>query len=110
MIVYSKYKKARISAQKVRLVSKLIKGKKVYEALNILKFLNKKASYILIKTLESAISNAENNNGLDIDLLKVNTVLVDEGSSFKRIIPRAKGRFNYIKKRTSIISIFLKKI
>lgn len=96
---------ARLSAQKARLVADTIRGKKVGEALNILSFTNKKGADIIKKVLESAIANAEHNNGSDIDELRVTTVFVDAGTSLKRILPRAKGRADRIVKRTCHITV-----
>ena len=95
----------RISAQKARLVADLIRGKSVAQALNILTFSPKKAAGILKKALESAIANAEHNEGADIDELKVAKIFVDEGPTMKRIRPRAKGRADCIMKRTSHITV-----
>ena len=96
---------ARISAQKARLVVDQIRGKKVEDALNILAFSPKKAAKIIKKVLESAIANAENNDGADVDELKVSSAFVDEGMSLKRIKPRAKGRADRITKRTCHITV-----
>ncbi|MBQ0753203.1 MAG: 50S ribosomal protein L22 [Gammaproteobacteria bacterium] len=96
---------ARISAQKARLVVDQIRGQKVEDALNILAFSPKKAATIVKKVLESAIANAENNDGADVDELKVSSVFVDEGMSLKRIKPRAKGRADRITKRTCHITV-----
>lgn len=96
---------ARLSAQKARLVADQIRGKKAEEALNILEFSPKKAAKIIKKVLESAIANAENNDGADIDELKVSTIFVDEGMTLKRIRPRAKGRADRIDKRTCHITV-----
>ena len=96
---------ARLSAQKARLVADTIRGKKIGEALNILSFSNKKGADIIKKVLESAIANAEHNDGADVDELKVSTVFVDEGMSMKRILPRAKGRADRIVKRTCHITV-----
>ena len=85
------HKYAKISAFKVRLIADQIRNKPVEEALNILTFSNKKAAVLVKKVLSSAISNAEHNDGLDIDELKVSSVFVNEGSTMKRIRPRAKG-------------------
>jgi len=105
MEVAAKLIGARLSAQKARLVADQVRGKKVEEALDILTFSPKKASSILKKVLESAIANAEHNDGLDVDELKVATVMVDEGPTLKRIKPRAKGRADRICKRTCHITI-----
>jgi large subunit ribosomal protein L22 len=95
----------RLSPQKARLVADLVRGKKVGDAVNTLKFSNQRAAGILKKVLESAIANAENNNGADVDELKVSEIFVDEGPVMKRISPRAKGRADRISKRTSHITI-----
>ncbi len=98
-------KYARISAQKARLVADQVRGLGVEEALNILTFSTKKGAAILKKVLESAVANAENNEGADIDLLKVAVIQVDEGPTMKRIRARAKGRANRILKRSSHIRV-----
>jgi large subunit ribosomal protein L22 len=96
---------ARVSAQKARLVADQIRGKPVEEALNVLAFSTKKAAALVRKVLNSAIANAEHNQGADVDELKVSTVFVDEGTSLKRIMPRAKGRADRITKRTCHITV-----
>jgi len=96
---------ARISAQKARLVADQIRGKDVGEALNLLTFSSKKAADIMKKLLESAVANAEHNNGEDVDDLMVSTVFVNEGRSLKRIMPRAKGRADRIVKRSCHITV-----
>lgn len=103
--VAARLRGARISAQKARLVVDQIRGKKVEEALNILTFSPKKAAKLVKKVLESAIANAENNDGADVDELKVSSAFVDEGMSLKRIKPRAKGRADRITKRTCHITV-----
>ncbi|WP_425347703.1 50S ribosomal protein L22 [Spartinivicinus poritis] len=105
MEVAASHKGANISAQKARLVADQIRGKAVDEALNILTFSNKKAAVLVKKVLESAIANAEHNEGADIDELKVSTVFVDEGRTLKRIRPRAKGRADRILKRSCHITV-----
>ena len=105
MEVAAKLSHARISAQKVRLVADQIRGLPVERALETLTFSNKKAAGIMKKVLESAIANAEHNEGADIDELKVSTVFVDEGPTAKRWRPRAKGAVNHIFKRTSHITL-----
>ena len=105
MEVSAKLTGAQISAQKVRLVADQIRGKGVEQALDILEFSNKKGAYIVKKVLNSAIANAENNEGADIDELKVSTIFVDEGSVFKRLRPRAKGRADRILKRSCHITV-----
>ncbi|MBV0933837.1 50S ribosomal protein L22 [Marinobacterium sp. A346] len=105
MEVIAKHTGARISAQKARLVADQIRGKSVGEALNILAFSTKKGAHLVKKVLESAIANAEHNEGADIDDLRVSAVFVDEGMTMKRIMPRAKGRADRILKRTSHITV-----
>lgn len=95
----------RLSPQKGRLVADLVRGRKVDEAINILKFSNQRAAGILKKVLDSAIANAENNDGADVDELKVSEIFVDEGPVMKRMRPRAKGRGDRINKRTSHITV-----
>ncbi|WMS89071.1 50S ribosomal protein L22 [Pleionea litopenaei] len=96
---------ARISAQKARLVADQIRGLPVERALQILQFSPKKAAGLMKKVLESAIANAEHNDGADIDELTVSTVFVDEGPTLKRIKPRAKGRADRIFKRSCHITV-----
>ncbi|ARU54783.1 MAG: 50S ribosomal protein L22 [Pseudomonadales bacterium] len=105
MEVSAKLSGARLSAQKARLVADQVRGKAVEEALNILAFSPRKGAAIMKKVLESAIANAEHNEGLDVDELKVSTVFVDEGPTMKRIMPRAKGRADRILKRTCHITV-----
>jgi large subunit ribosomal protein L22 len=95
----------RLSAQKGRLVADQIRGLPVDRALNILTFSPKKGAVIIKKVLESAIANAEHNEGADIDELKVSTILVDEGSTMKRFRARAKGRGARILKPTCHITV-----
>jgi large subunit ribosomal protein L22 len=104
----SRLKGARISAQKARLVVDQIRGLHVESALNELTYSNKKAAAIVKKILESAIANAEHNNGADIDELKISAAFVDEATTLKRIRPRAKGRADRIFKRTCHITIKVK--
>jgi large subunit ribosomal protein L22 len=96
---------ARISAQKCRLVADQIRGLRVDKAMDLLAFSPKKSARILRKVLESAIANAEHNDGADVDELRVSSIEVDEGTSLKRMSPRAKGRANRILKRTCHITI-----
>lgn len=103
--VAAMHKGARISAQKVRLVADQIRGKAVGEALDILSYSPKKAAVLVKKVLESAIANAEHNDGMDIDELKVSTAYVDEAMTMKRIRPRAKGRADRILKRSCHITV-----
>ncbi|MBH9554024.1 50S ribosomal protein L22 [Inhella gelatinilytica] len=90
----------RLSVDKGRLVADMIRGKKVDQALNILTFTQKKAAGIIKKALESAIANAEHNDGADIDALKVTSIYVEQGTTLKRFTARAKGRGNRISKPT----------
>ena len=105
MEVAAKLKGAKISAQKARLVADQIRGLEVDKALNELAFSPKKAAVIVKKLLESAIANAENNEGADIDELRVSAIFVDEGITMKRIRPRAKGRADRIMKRSCHVTI-----
>lgn len=105
MEVAAKLKGAQISAQKVRLVADQVRGMAVEEALNLLEFSPKKAAHIVKKILDSAIANAENNEGADVDELKVSTIYVDEGMTMKRLRPRAKGRADRILKRSCHITV-----
>ncbi|KTC65211.1 50S ribosomal protein L22 (plasmid) [Legionella adelaidensis] len=105
MEVTAKLKNAPLSAQKGRLIADMIRNMSVSGAVNVLKFTSKKGAQLMLKLLESAIANAENNNGADIDELKVGMVCVDEAATLKRISPRAKGRANRICKRTCHITI-----
>lgn len=95
----------RLSAQKGRLVADMVRGKPVDQALNILAFSPKKGAEIIRKVVESAIANAEHNDGADIDALKVKTITVEEGTSLKRFTARAKGRGNRILKPTCHIYV-----
>jgi large subunit ribosomal protein L22 len=103
--VVAKLKGARMSAQKARLVADQIRGKSVEGALDILQFSTKKGADIIKKVLESAIANAEHNDGADVDELRVSTIFVDEGMTMKRIKPRAKGRSDRILKRSCHITV-----
>lgn len=82
----------RLSAQKGRLVADLVRGKPVDKALNILSFTQKKAAGIIRKALDSAIANAEHNNGADIDELRVTSIYVEKATTLRRFSARAKGR------------------
>ena len=95
----------RLSVDKGRLVADMVRGKKVDLALNILSFTPKKAAGIVKKAVESAVANAEHNDGADIDELKVHTIHVEQGTSLKRFTARAKGRGNRIIKQTCHIYI-----
>lgn len=105
MEVIAKLKGARMSAQKARLVADQIRGKAVEDALQLLSYSPKKGAALIKKVLNSAIANAEHNEGADVDELKVSTICVDEGMTMKRIMPRAKGRADRILKRSCHITI-----
>ena len=105
MEVAAKLKGASLSAQKARLVADQIRGKSVEEALDVLQFSGRKGADIIKKVLESAIANAEHNDGADVDELKISTIYVDEGMTMKRIKPRAKGRADRILKRSCHITV-----
>ncbi|TAK76673.1 MAG: 50S ribosomal protein L22 [Gammaproteobacteria bacterium] len=107
MEVAAKLKFARLSAQKCRLVCDLIRGLPVDRALDVLKFSRKRSAAVLKKVLDSAIANAEHNNGADIDELKVAQVFADQGPAYKRMMPRAKGRGARILKPTCHITVVL---
>ena len=95
----------RLSVDKGRLVADLIRGKKVDQARNILRFTPKKAAGIVLKALDSAIANAEHNDGADIDELMVKSIYVEQGTTLKRFAARAKGRGNRICKPTCHIYV-----
>tara|TARA_R110002074_G_scaffold130833_3_gene272778 strand:- start:581 stop:928 length:348 start_codon:yes stop_codon:yes gene_type:complete len=103
--VAAKLRGARLSAQKARLVADQVRGKPVDVALDILAFSSKKGAAMIKKVLESAIANAEHNEGADVDELRVSTIFVDEGTTMKRIKPRAKGRADRIFKRSCHITV-----
>lgn len=95
----------RLSAQKGRLVADLVRGKPVDKALNILTFTQKRAALIIKKALESAIANAEHNDGADIDDLRVKKIYVEKATTLRRFGARAKGRGTRISKQTSHIFV-----
>ena len=105
METVAKLSYARISPQKCRLVADQVRGLPVEQALQLLAFSSKKAASIVKKVLESAIANAEHNDGADIDELKVAKIYVDQGPTLKRMRARAKGRGTRILKRTSHITV-----
>jgi large subunit ribosomal protein L22 len=105
MEVAAKLRGAQLSAQKARLVADQVRGLEVDKALNVLMYSTKKGAHLIKKVLESAIANAEHNEGADIDELKVSAIFVDEGMTMKRIRPRAKGRADRILKRTCHITV-----
>jgi large subunit ribosomal protein L22 len=95
----------RLSVDKGRLVADLVRGKRVDQALNTLAFTQKKAAGIIKKALESAIANAEHNDGADIDELTIKSIYVEQGATLKRFSARAKGRGNRISKPTCHIYV-----
>ncbi len=105
MEVSAKLKFVRLSPQKARLVADQIRGLPVERAVELLTFSNKKAAGVVKKVLESAIANAEHNEGADIDELHVQRVLIDQGPTYKRFKARARGRVNHIMKRMSHITL-----
>lgn len=107
MEVTAKLKNASLSAQKGRLVADMIRRTSVASALGVLRFTSKKGARLMLKVLESAVANAENNHGVDIDELKIASIFVDESTTLKRVMPRAKGRANRISKRSCHITIIV---
>jgi large subunit ribosomal protein L22 len=105
MEVSAKLRYARISPQKCRLVADVVRGKPVGNALATLRFMPKKGAKLVHKVLKSAVDNAENNNGADVDELKVQRIEVDAAPQFKRFAARAKGRGTRIVKRNSHITV-----
>ncbi len=105
MEVSAKLTNAPLSAQKGRLVADQIRGLSVEKAIQILAFSPKKAAHVVKKILESAIANAEHNEGADIDELKISKIFVDEGPTHKRMRARAKGRGTRILKRRAHITV-----
>jgi len=101
----ARLRNVRISPQKARLVADLVRGLPVERALNVLSFSKKKAAAIIKKVLNSAIANAEHNDGADIDELRVAAITVDPAASLKRVSARARGRTNRIVKRASHITV-----
>jgi large subunit ribosomal protein L22 len=95
----------RLSVDKGRLVADMVRGRSVAQALNILAFTPKKAAVIIKKAVESAVANAEHNDGADIDELKITSIYVEQGATLKRFSARAKGRGNRISKPTCHIFV-----
>jgi large subunit ribosomal protein L22 len=98
---------SRISPQKARLVADLIRGKKVFEAMSLLTFSPKHAARIIKKLLKSAMANAEEKEAEDVNEMRINRITVDAGPTWKRFMPRARGRATRVRKRTSHISLVL---
>ncbi len=107
MNIISKGKYIRSSAQKLRLVANLIRGKNVYVALNILSFVNKKSSLLIKKVLLSALANAKNNFNCIKEKFIISRIFIDNANLVKRVFPRAKGKIDYICKRSSHITIYI---
>ena len=105
MATTAKLRYSRIAPQKLRLVADQVRGMPVDKALNLLSFSNKKAAAIVKKLLESAIANAEHNDGADIDELKVSAIYVDKAPTMKRLRTRARGRADRIFKRASHLTV-----
>lgn len=97
----------RMSPQKVRLVADVVRGKKVDQALGILRNMPHKAAGEIYRTIASAAANAENNFQMDREDLVIKTIMVDEGPAMKRFMPRARGRMNVIRKRSSHITVIV---
>ena len=105
MQTFAKFRYAHISPQKCRLIADVVRGKNVGLALSTLRFMPKKGAELVLKTLESAVANAEHNHGADIDELKISRIEIDEAPQQKRFAARAKGRGNRIVKPTAHIYI-----
>ena len=105
MQTFAKFRYAHISPQKCRLIADVVRGKNVGLALSTLRFMPKKGAELVLKTLESAVANAEHNHGADIDELKISRIEIDEAPQQKRFAARAKGRGNRIIKRNSHITV-----
>ncbi len=95
----------RLTPRKARLVADLVRGKSALEAIDILTYTNKKAAVVIKKTLESAIKNASNNHNMDEEKLYISTIMIDEGPVLKRLKPRAMGRADIIRKKTSHVTV-----
>jgi large subunit ribosomal protein L22 len=107
MEVTARARYVRVSPRKARLVTDLVKGKKVEEALNILAFTKKAFAKTLTKVINSAVANAQQNKQMDVDTLMVKRISVDGGPTLKRYIPRAMGRATMVRKRTSHVTVVL---
>jgi large subunit ribosomal protein L22 len=110
MKVEAKFKYARMSAKKLRDVSRVLRGRNATDALSFLKFSTRKSARLIFKTLSSAVANAENNNGLLSSNLFVDNVFVEEGPVFKRFVPAPRGSAHPIRKKTSHIRVILKQV
>ena len=107
MEIRAKGKFVRISPQKIRLVMAQVRGKKAEEALNLLSFAPQRGARILRKLINSAVANAQENAGIDVDSLYIAKLYADEGPTLKRWRPRAQGRATRIRKRTSHLTVVL---
>ena len=107
MEVTARARYVRVSPRKARLVTDLVKGKKVEEALNILAFTKKAFAKTLTKVINAAVANAQQNNQMDVDTLMIKRIAVDGGPTLKRYIPRAMGRATMVRKRTSHVTVVL---
>jgi large subunit ribosomal protein L22 len=107
MEIKASAKYVRVSPTKLRLVTRPLKGKKVEDALALLRFLPQKGARFISKVMESAVANAEQRPQIDVDTLVVKNICIDGGPTFKRFQPRAMGRVNHILKRTSHITVIL---
>ena len=107
MEVSATAKRLRVSPRKARLVADQVRGKAVSDAVDILNFSTQKSAPLVRKVLDSAIANAENNEGADVDELKISAIYVDEGVTIKRIRPRARGRADRFFKRTCHVTVTL---
>ena len=97
----------RVSPRKTRIVAKNVVGRPVEDALNILKFTPQKGAEVIRAVMRSALANAEHNTGMNVDALIVKEILVNEGPTWKRFMPRAQGRATSIRKRTSHVTVIL---
>lgn len=97
----------RVSPRKTRIVAKNVVGRPVEDALNILKFTPQKGAEVIRAVMRSALANAEHNTGMNVDALVVKEILVNEGPTWKRFMPRAQGRATSIRKRTSHVTVIL---
>ena len=98
----------RVSPYKARQVADVIRGKSVYEAMGILRYINKKSAPLIRKVVQSALANAEHNNDMDSDALYISAIYIDEGPTLKRMQPRAYGRADIRRHRTSHITVLLR--
>ena len=105
MAAIAKLRYQRLSPQKARLVADIVRGKNALQALNILKFTNKKSAIYIEKTLRSAVANAEHNYDMNVDNLIVSSAFVDQGPTLKRIHPRSRGQAFKILKRSSHVTV-----